>query len=508
MGSFIVNKSFALKLSDIEFVYNDGTNEALYVKDFTNLFVNHGDLYNKVLLPSNFIILGRKGSGKTLLAEYLKAKFAEEPSLNHCQIKSLNELENNELIQFRTGDTAPNEYKSIWQWFVLLDIAQTIMEDESSLDFDSKLSLKKFFETNKIKLPVEPSKISLIERTKQSKFNISTIIPIIGTVSYERNSQREPDNSDNSLSYLQLLPLIKELIINTLLTSHRQYLLIFDELDDRFQNNENYRNSIISLIKVASELNKEFYAKNINFKIIILLRTDIYNLLNDRDFNKITQNSIVKIDWGDDSHQNSPLMKLVTHKASQSHSLLNNASHEYIVKRLFPEQVKHLDASKYLLSRTFLRPRDIITFLDIIKKNYSDASHFSKFQILDCEFEYSEYLCQEVKNEMCGYISDEQINQYLELIRNFNKHDFYFDDIETYFNENKDEYPLIISLVDTLKFLFNFNVIGQKWFNEGRRRDYYDWKYMRNNTRIFDAHNQKYKKIVVHLGLNQSLLNL
>ncbi|PAD71138.1 hypothetical protein CHH67_25790, partial [Paenibacillus campinasensis] len=89
--------------------------------------------------------------------------------------------------------------------------------------------------------------------------------------------------------------------------SDNKYTLIYDELDDRFRNEEVYKHSIISLLKAADKINLELYDTSPNSKIIILLRTDIFALLNDPDLNKIKRCNGVTIDWGRKNNKDSPL---------------------------------------------------------------------------------------------------------------------------------------------------------------------------------------------------------
>ncbi|MGL5596387.1 MAG: hypothetical protein ACRDDH_20860, partial [Cetobacterium sp.] len=59
-----------IKLKDINFGNNDGKNEAA-ISNFKDLFFNYENIYEKSLKPEIFLILGRKGSGKTTLIKYI-----------------------------------------------------------------------------------------------------------------------------------------------------------------------------------------------------------------------------------------------------------------------------------------------------------------------------------------------------------------------------------------------------------------------------------------------------
>lgn len=282
-------------------------------------------------------------------------------------------------------------------------------------------------------------------------------------------------------------------------TSKSKYTLFYDELDDRFQNDEFYRNSLISLIKTIDSLNCHFLDKRIKFKIVLLIRTDIFSVLNDTDLNKLKIINTLNINWGDRINSDAPLMNLIIQKAKKSNIELSTLSDYNVFKKLFPQSVKGVTPERFILERTFFRPRDIITFLNIIIDKYPHSGYFGWKGLYEERNSYSEYLFDEVRNEMIGHISQEEIDQGLKLLKNFNKHFFGFSDIQQYYEKNKTFYDKI-DLQKILTEFFKFNVIGNRWYNTFKKRDYYTW-YHRDNRAEIDFE----KEIVIHLGLREHL---
>jgi hypothetical protein len=100
---------------------------------------------------------------------------------------------------------------------------------------------------------------------------------------------------------------------------------------------------------------------------------------------------------------------------------------------------------------------------------------------------------------MSGHLKQEEIDQGLKLLKNFNKHFFSFNELNSYYNRQKKHYP-DIELEKLLVVFFKFNVIGNKWFNEFKRKEYYTWSHRDPKAEIdFE------KQIVVHLGLREEL---
>lgn len=68
-----------VKLKDFNIGHDDGEQEAAD-SVFVDLFYTDNDSYNSILDKDKFIIKGKKGTGKTLLAEYVKTKHNKKKS--------------------------------------------------------------------------------------------------------------------------------------------------------------------------------------------------------------------------------------------------------------------------------------------------------------------------------------------------------------------------------------------------------------------------------------------
>lgn len=180
--------------------------------------------------------------------------------------------------------------------------------------------------------------------------------------------------------------------------------------------------------------------------------------------------------------------------------MLSAASDHAVFDILFPDNVNQIPTEKFLLERTFFRPRDIITFLNSIIEKYPSHSSF-KFQTLaNARAEYSEYLLDEVRNEMSGHMPDVEIEESLKLLKNFNRHYFYFKDIVKYYEDNVFHYKNI-KIEQSLIHLYKFSVLGNVWKNNDRGgKTYQSWAHRENNSDLDFS-----KRMVVHIGLREAL---
>ncbi len=433
------------------------------------------------------MVLGRKGSGKTYLGQYIK-KMSESDPLHFCEISSYKNFKFQELVHLKSGDITPNEYYEIWRWLLLLDLGKQCMNDVGTADCDASKKLTAFFNANYKSIKIDAKKI--VEITKNKKIRGGFLKSFVDLSNNEKLEEG---------TYLDYIDDLEEVVFEILSMSSSQYTIIYDELDDRFRNDEYYRNSIISLLKATDYINLKALEFDVKAKVILLLRTDIFSIFNDPDLNKIKRVNTLKIEWGTKVSISAPLIGMIIHKIKKSSSLMSLLSNEAVFKKTFPDDINHIKPERYILERSFFRPRDIITILNLIIEKYPHASYFRWKSFLEVKKEYSEYLLDEIRNEMFGHYEDKEIDDIFKLLKNYNKHFVKYKELKNYMNKNKFHYENL-DLEKMLIGLFKFSAIGNKWYNEYKRKEYYTWAH-RDEKADIDLD----KTIVIHLGLREAL---
>lgn len=478
---------YKYSLRDVFLGINDGKKEALLRNDFEKYFYDHQNIIEQALSKEKFLILGKKGSGKTILAEYIN-KTAKTKADWFTEIRSYKECKFHELIQLKSTDVSPNEYISMWEWVFLLDLARNCLKDNGINANESRTKLEKFYKENYYSIEIDSKKLVEITKTNSIKGEI-----------LKQSAQHSKERTFVQGSYLNYLENLREVVYELLASSNSKYLIFYDELDDRFQAERNYKDCIVSLIKAADKVNTVLLERHIDAKMVILLRTDIFSILNDPDLNKIRIVSSLHIDWGNSTHNDSPLFTLMLSKIKKSIPELVRVQDTDLFSMFFPQDIKGIPPSRYLLERTFFRPRDVITYLNLIIEKYPNSQYFGWKGFIELKKKYSEYFFDEVRNELSGHISDVEIDEATLLLKQFNLFRFDYVHIKEFYEKNKKLYSSI-DLDNTLKVLFKFNIIGNKWYNEFRKKDYYSWAYRDNKAEI-----DYNKSFVVHLGLREEL---
>jgi len=478
------------RIGKIYFGTADGEDEALNFIDkqdeFKNFYYDYDNIVEKALQPLRYMILGKKGAGKTLLGEYLNYKLNNSEN-SISRIVSFNEFRMHSLRELSAEDTPPNEYIPIWTYVILIELAKSVVLNESLSADENYVRLKKFIEKNYQKLILTQNAENDIQKLKTVKQNSDWIGDIIND---ENKSQVQE-------SFVSFIPILEALVLRVVnLQPSFSYNLILDKIDDRFTNSTLYKNSVISLIKATDNFNKNCVRNKIKAKITVLLRSDIFSLLNDTDLNKRETSNSVKIDWGDAAKYSSPLFDLIIQKIKASIPELSQKSKTDIIKQFFPDSIRQSHRSipmdKFLLGRTLFRPRDIITYLGLITDKYPEASKFTQEMFLDVQLKYSEYFLREIENEMNGHLADDEIKEIIDLMIKFGKFDFKYEEIKQF--SQKEKVLTKLSLEQALKYLFDFSIIGNYVRSGSQIR--HTWKHRHDRVEIDFS-----KRMCLHYGL-------
>ncbi|RTL47739.1 MAG: hypothetical protein EKK40_18840 [Bradyrhizobiaceae bacterium] len=340
-----------------------------------------------------FLVLGRKGTGKTAIVRYLteskKSKLSKSLNLRGYPWKV-------HASRIDHGASDIEAYVSSWRYLIAVELAIMVASyNKDSPTNDTKL-LSKFLTDNYGGNSPELSDILRPTKLKIEKFSLQPSIMgnQLGSVSLDREGAK-----DHKFG-LELNALSKSIFDAVAKISTELRLgplsLHFDELDQGLSEIESSRSKmLIGLILAARDIkregNREFGAIN----PVVYLRTDLWDDLQFSDKNKISQSQTLHLGWNPES-----LLELI--EARLRVKLKKKASWNNISE---PALMRGSQSKwNHILARTFLRPRDVIQFLNIAlkesKKRKVEPVVFSNKDIVNSRDEYSLYLKQELDDEI------------------------------------------------------------------------------------------------------------
>lgn len=498
----MVNK---IKLSQMYFGDEDGATEASK-ENFQELFYDKDNYYNELIEGDKFLVVGRKGTGKTILANYLN-KTINSSSKKHevSSILTGHDIKLYKFLSKGTKDIEVDEMEILCEYILLSYIIETIIKTNSIkkyVPFTQENSARKILKNDKFLF-------------KLNSYNDSEAYDTSGNIDIKSKPSimsRFSTKTDKNFTQKEYYEKIKTLrcIIKKLCKNYNRYFIL-DELDDlkiAEKMDKKFSQYIASLINVTKRLNNEFADSNGSLKFIVMVRSDIIRHLNENDsnINKAIANKCIKLNWIKKVEQDfkHPLMELVLQKIKTSVPECKDKSFEEIYNLVFPFEIKNKSVTSFLLDNSFGRPRDIISYLNTIKRNNKD-DYFRPGLFTYNYKDYSMSFYDELNNEICIHEEKDVIKDALNLIQSYRKINFYFKDIEQYYNDNKQEYPNILNLRFAFTLLYKFGIIGNTWIakkQQNKKHIYYvSWEYREDSNSSINFKD----KFTVHYALRPSM---
>lgn len=526
----------SVKLNDL-FVGNaDGDIESKK-ELFRDMFYKENKKYDEI--NNNwykFIISGPKGSGKTILGQYIK-KVYEDDGIQ-CKILKSDSIALSKLINIGKDSLDKSEIILFYKWFILVEISKIVLEKKlSPKDIEPKL-LKRFHKKNRGSYKKYSESYDNLKKIYKDRFpsgnyesnSISTldqISSILGgniengssNIKVSTKSELQSIKKEEKVSilkpYFKIISEFEDSLFNCL--KYHKVVLILDDIDEmkvKLDYDEDIRLFLEQLILVLKDINSVIKEKNLSpNKIILLLRSDILDTLNkySSNLNKIIADIQVNLYWLDKDNaypENHMLMDMIFNKIRLSCDEYKNLSNKEIYSKLFPYPINGKTAINYLLDFSFGRPRDIIFYLSTIQKRFPNNDCFPPTAFIQCESEYSNLLKNEVLNELALHFDINYVEDLFRLLRDFNKLSFYYKDIKKFYESNEENYTYITDIKKSISDLYTFGIIGNSHkvnYTDKDDKEYseisYSWAYRRDGDGKINYNQQ----LSIHYGLRCSL---
>lgn len=477
-------------LNSIIFGNSDGKKEAKLIPEFDDFFYNYGSMYERLNTDGKYLVLGRKGTGKTLLAYYLKRHLEKDSSENIIDIESAKNIHYQNLVRAKVEGENPREYYDIWRWILLLSLSKTILKNQSITSDANYLKLHKF-----INEELSTGSLSLEKIVDVSRKSIFEITIDFFKFSQEKAKEKIP------VHFTELIDPLFEVIKELANSIEGKAYYILDEIDDQFRlRDKQKRQIVIGLIKAVDDINTNLLDYNPNVKIVLLLRTDIFFQLNDSDLEKINQDSSVLLDWSTRDDYKSPAFEVILFKMKKSLGLDEDVTFKTIYDKYFYGTLsENTNPAQYLLDRTMIRPRDAITFMNIIKDRKPNLEIIKIDDMVSVEMYYSGYFKREIKNELLAHFNEIYIEDIFQLLKMNNRASFSFIQIRETYDRLKDRLK-IPDLKRALEDMYEFGIIGNYYETiTGKPRIRFEY---RDPGSIIDLD----KVILLHKGLEREIL--
>jgi hypothetical protein len=307
--------------------------------------------YQNTITGSKTIIIGRKGSGKSAIFTLAKEQLESQGSL----VIPITPMQYSwtALKEYKeAGITAEQAHTNAWIITLLSAIVWKLNEQELIPAKSKLVSYYKYMKDAYV--PTDEWFQNIVHKGKN----------LLGCV----NSEYLSFDFGSEGTPLRIINEIQNLLLNEW-PSGKYIRILIDRLDDSWDASEEAKYMIISLLKAANRINGLFKGKVI---VTIFLRSDIYDGLYFEDQDKLRQNEEI-LRW-----DNEDLKAVVSERVRVSLRLDRSSSNSKIWGNLFSSKRYRSKASaeKYIIDRTYKRPRDIISFIRLalevaVRENHS-----------------------------------------------------------------------------------------------------------------------------------------
>lgn len=315
-----------------------GSDEAETDKELRSYFVKT-PYYDRALNGSKTIVIGRKGSGKSAIYKMIGEDLAKKGvgvvgiTPDYYSWSVLNAYE-------EAGIPLEAACSNAWK-FTLLSAATRHLIDENWIEEDSPI--------HKLNKKLREAFVKNAEGWFHDLVSWGTqILRTIRTewVSFNLDGVKEP-------TPLRAADEMAKVLMSNW-PAGRTLRILLDRLDDSWDASERSKNNIIGLLRASNEINNRFGGRIV---VSVFLRSDIYDNLVFHDQDKLRQNE-QHIFWGSEE-----LKEVICERVRVSLDVQGDT--QEVWNELFTEQRyrSKAPAEKYIIDRTFKRPRDIISFV-------------------------------------------------------------------------------------------------------------------------------------------------
>lgn len=439
-----------MNLCDYTFGFADADTEFVRIQNyFDNVFFDPLNNLNKIINSWPFIVVGRKGVGKSAYCAKIRSLQDDNLFTNYLP---LNEFEYSTFEKTSTDKniTGTQKYKHSWDFLLLSLIFKSLKND---------LNITETKALSNVVLTLEKLGFSIDFNYKQFVTSLSKIKAGVNLtafdLSYEHEFGTKPDN------YLNRVSTINDFMLKNLQDIYlggSKLIMLIDGVDDVLRFKKNRIEILNSLIRSIDYLNNCFTKSKINVKIIIFIREEILSLINDTDMNKIKRDSSIKIDWYNSTDALKQIIKL-----RMIFSGVKEEDVDRTFNELFPKKIREKLFWDYLLEFTLYKPRDVIQFFKCCQELYGLKERLSFSEVSEAIKYYSnQYFIEEMKNALSGFVNDEIIIAIPSVLTKISTSSFTIGTFKVKMNQQLSSPKLDDSDIKLLLFtLYETGFIGQ-----------------------------------------------
>lgn len=451
--------------------------------------------YISVRNRRRFLVLGRKGAGKTaiykrLIAERSPTAFALGHSFDDYPWQHHD-------LQGTAGVPEERRYVHSWRYLINIGLSKLLLNNDNSQpwsdDSADALSRLENFVVDSYGSR-NPDLHQLFSPERKLAFNGKISLKVLELGAQQIEVKDLPRHIQDVNRAMQ------DAVLHAL-NPGIEYFVCFDQLDLGYAaGDKTYEQRLTGLLIAARDLFVAGREAGKKLNIVVFLRDDIFEDLHFEDKNKIFENFSTHLSWAEEG-ADLTLKALMEERFKRVIGDGNSKVSWIDVFDEGKEMPSRQSKYKHICDRTFLRPRDMIKFCNEVLVSYksdpSAADRFDNGSIHLAREAYSSYLLRELDDEIAKHVP--LYKEYLEGLKSVGSERFEFREFADVLGRRKALDG--VDARDALADLFEFSIIS--YLKPGGRGggSEYVWRYKDARAR-FDPAVESFR---VHPGLKESL---
>jgi hypothetical protein len=375
---------------------NWGADEAKGDHNLRDYFVAIPE-YQDILDGKKRYIVGRKGTGKTAICEKIRLDAVEEPLwfTSAMSLKSFPVALVRDLRDKTYRDKS--QFVPAWTFLIATEFARLVVRDEAAQPREIVYDLERFLKEN---FPAENFSFAETLTTLSRKQAKVVVKPSWLELGSEASTQTE---AKINVHYQRATDALVHRLSQ--IRTESVYFIFMDELDEGYRAGDSgLRLILLALLRAVENIASDLGADSGPYRPIAVLRSDIFDALEDNDINKL-DDYIVRLRWRASADAECSLRTIIDARIRASLDMAPERDpwHE-LAKENDPSLPGGVDSLwTYICGRTFERPRDVVKYLKECRK--AKSSGMLTFQhVRNAEHTYSDWFYRELKDEIHSHL--------------------------------------------------------------------------------------------------------
>lgn len=477
-----------MPIREIEFGKTDAFTELnVFGEDyFVSSFVSNAKYrIDEFLSGSRFLVLGKKGTGKSALLKYLECTFKKDECNLVFPIRFKSDIDqvskdSFEEIVTKKDDLAGEEkydtssiidqpsYVLVWKTFLINQIITRASAGEycvfkETAEYQLLVSL--------LKCIYGESKTPTIVMPKIKRGSVELTAAFAERLSGALKLELEFDSRKKRINYARISQKVYQLFTQLEFVRSPVYVLI-DELELSVRNKHQFEKDVAlvrDLIIAIDDLNAACADAKMDIHIFAAIRSEVLRNVRSAGYEltKPIEDRGIEINWFQKggNYTDNPLLKIVENKIHASEQMKGYPVSNNVWEEYFGVEINGEETRKYILNNSLYRPRDVVRMMTAIHDQIDTEERFTQVVFDKAQQVYSERMWNEIKDELRLSFSEEEVDAIFILLNRITM-PFSYDSLTQRIEQLGKFYPNLPTLLDNSKLsqvlskLYELGVIG------------------------------------------------